>query len=467
MLSGLTLCDRLEAVRATSSARSPSLSENRLVLNLSHNSRLWFLLGAVSLSPLFADENWRDPEFEKVPFAEWLSGAQQTPLKWTEHVLPVVLSIHQRLLARMQIQLDGAEAARRRGEGELIFYFQLTDASGRIYQDHTSYDLEKVEEGLKAQDLVCTESAFVMPGDYSVSLAIYDTATKEHSVKKDKLHVAPLKTETLPDAWHGLPPVEFIEASEPPDHWFLPKERGRLHLPLSPRRPLQIEVVVNLTPSELAGRAYGVQDRNLSFIFPALKVISEMNAPSAPINLSLLDLARRKIPYHQERVAELDWEAIKASMSNATSGSIDVKSLSDRQHNAAFFVKEIAGKITAPTGEPGRVVIVLSSPMVFDAEQDLQGIDLKLPPGSRVFYIRLQSARPARPVPGLGPRGGRGIGGFPGRRRTPEESETFSGAHQDQLEPMLKPLDPRLFDVTTAEQFRKALATIMTEISGF
>ena len=144
--------------------------------------------------------------------------------------------MHQRLLARVQIQLDGAEGAKRRGEGQLIFYFQLTDAMGRLYQDHTSYDLEKVEAGLRASDLVCTESAFVLPGDYSVAIAIYDTATREHAVKKDKLRVVPLKTDPLPDLWRDLPAAEFVEPSEPPDHWFLPKERAKLHLPVATRR---------------------------------------------------------------------------------------------------------------------------------------------------------------------------------------------------------------------------------------
>jgi hypothetical protein len=425
------------------------------------------LLGVVFLSCVYAD-NWHDPEFDKVPFAEWFSSGPQTQLKWSEHVLPVVLSVHQRLLARLQIQLDGAEAARRRGEGEFIFYFQLTDAKGRVYQDHTSYDLEKVEESLRAQDLICTESAFVLPGDYSVSLAIYNTATKEHSIKKDKLHVAPLKTDPLPDSWRDLPAVEFIEASEPPDHWFLPRERGKLHLPLV-TRPLQIEVVANLTPSEMAARAYGIQDRNLSALFPALKVISQMNAPNVSINVSLLDLARRRVAFHQENVAELDWEGMKSSFSNSTSGSIDVKSLADRQHNAAFFVTEVARKSAVQSGAPARAVIVLSGPMLFDAEQELQEINLKPSPDSRVFYIRLQPAAISRPILGSGPgsRRPRGLlGGYPGRPTQPIETDTTGGQHLDQLEPMLKPLDPRLFDVITAEQFRKALSTIISEIAG-
>ena len=35
----------------------------------------------------------------------------------------------------------------------------------------------------------------------------------------------------------------------------------------------------------------------------------------------------------------------------------------------------------------------------------------------------------------------------------------------DQLAPLLKPLDPRLFEVRTPEQFRKALAAILGEIA--
>ena len=35
----------------------------------------------------------------------------------------------------------------------------------------------------------------------------------------------------------------------------------------------------------------------------------------------------------------------------------------------------------------------------------------------------------------------------------------------DQLEPLLKPLEPRLFEVATPEQFRKALAVILAEIA--
>lgn len=416
-----------------------------------------------------SDSSARDPEFDKVRFSEWFSGGPQTAMRWTERALPVLLSVHQRLLARVLIQLDGAEAAKRRGRGQIIFFIQLTDSRGRIYQDHTTYDLEKVEEGVKAQDLNVTESLFVQPGDYSVAIAIYHTATSEHSVRKDKLHIPPLKTDPLPDAGRDLPPVEFVEAGDPPDRWFLPKERGRLHLPLTAHRPVRIEVVANLTPSELSGRSYGLQDRNFAYMFPALKVITQMSGPRVSINATLLDISRRRVVWHQEDIHELDWDRLKSSLSAATSSSIDVKSLQDRQHNAAFFVNEVARRIVPsdPSAErPARVAIVLSGAMLFDTAQDLQGLELKSYSDARVLYIRFQSP-PERQIV-LEPRRRRGFGAYPGRvNRMPEETEPQIGNQQmDQLEPMLKALDPHLFDVVTADQARKVYAAIMTEISG-
>ena len=441
-------------------------------LSISLRLPIPLLLGIAAATQLSATGGARDAEFDKVPFGQWMAGGEQTQLKWTERALPVLLSIHQRLMARVVIQLDGAEAAKRRGEGELIFYFQLTDSQGRIYQDHTSYDLTKVEEGLKAQDLSVTESAFVLPGDYAVSLAIYDTATKEHSVRKTKLHIAPMKADPLPGAWLNLPQVEFVEPSEPPDHWFLPKETGKLNLPLTPRHPVRIDVLVNLTPSQQSSRTYGIQDRNLSVILPFLKVISQMAAPGLELNAGLLDLSRRRITFHQEDVRGLDWDKMKPSLSEANSGSIDVKSLADRQHNAAFFLAEIERRFASAPSSPevdrrARAVIVLSGPMVFDTEQELPEPPLKPPPDCRLFYIRIQN--PTATVPVLAPdmNRRRGMGsGFPGRSRMPPGGEFPIPLAMDQLLPLLKPLDPHSFDVMTAEQFRKALAVIMSEISN-
>jgi hypothetical protein len=107
------------------------------------------------------------------------------------------------------------------------------------------------------------------------------------------------------------------------------------------------------------------------------------------------------------------------------------------------------------------VVIILSSAVRFESAQELHPLAPEDATTAHVYYIRYQpppriSLGPAAPQLGRG------------RRRMQDgapQVHTESEAQTDQLEPLLKPLDPRLFEVTTPEQFRKALATILGDIA--
>jgi hypothetical protein len=279
-----------------------------------------------------------------------------------------------------------------------------------------------------------------------------------------------LRTDPLFEGWRDLPSIEFVEPSEPPDHWFLPRERGRLNLALTTRRPINIEVVVNLTPTETSTRPFGIQDRNLSILLPSLKLISELNGANVSTNVALLDLARRHIVFEQAGCRDLAWPKMKSSLSDASSGRIDVKSLADRQHSAAFFVSEVGKRYardeSLPGGSrPGRAVIVLSGPMAFDAEQDLRGTELTPSSDSRIFYIRLQNSPNQRVPLSPQPRRRRSFGGYGQKSGLPQINEALNAIQTDRLAATLTPLEPQLFDVTSADQFRKALATIMSKIS--
>jgi Cu/Ag efflux protein CusF len=239
-----------------------------------------------------------------------------------------------------------------------------------------------------------------------------------------------------------------------------------LHLPAETRRPVQIAVMVNLTPSERLAHAQQVPESNLGALLPALKVISQMAVRNGSLSVALLDLARRRVTFHQEDIHNLDWPALKASLKEADAGTIDVKSLEDRHHKVEFFEAEVSRRIGPVPKEkssggaaPARVLIVLSNPVEFESGEDLQPIRLAPEPDCRVFYIRYHPhiVPLAVPLPALA-RGRRQRPGLP----PPVIRET----QIDQLAPTLKPLGPQLFDVETPEQFRKALATTLAGISS-
>jgi hypothetical protein len=434
------------------------------------------VLGALAAAQGNTGRGIADPEFEKIPFQQWLSGDGQTQMHWTARVFPPILSSQQRLLAGIELQFDGAELARRRGHGQWMIFIQLTDDEGATYQDHGSIDLEKVEEGisasLNASNVTYTQYVFVRPGDYHIACAIYDTATGEHAIRTDTLHVAGLKKDPLPGAWRDLPPVEFRPNAEAPDIYYLPSLTGRLRLPLETRRPVRMEVIVNLTPSELASGSLRAQGRNLSTLLPALKVIAQIGSGDDTKNFALLDLARRRVAFHQEQVREPDWDRMKAALTENDPGTIDVKSLQDRKHNAGFFVSEVGRRINADaekpaagTAAPLRVLIVITSPVAFEPGEDLQPVRPETASGYRVYYLRLHAATQRPYAVGI-PERTRGFGPGMGRHRHANPDEEAARADQiDQLASTVKPLSPRLFDISTAQDFRKALAAILSDIS--
>ena len=221
------------------------------------------------MGPLSAQEGSPDKAFSIVPFDRWMAEGEQAHFRWVIRVPPPVLSSHQRLRARIEIQVDGAELVKRRGKGQLVALVQISDSGGRVYQSHGALTLRDVkEEEAKTVDVIYTQEAFMVPGDYALFRWSYsDTATKRNTnVAKRSLRVAPIHNDPLEDVWMDLPPVEFIPSADTPDVWFGPAVKGRLHLPVETKRPVEIHVLVNASPSENTDptRKNPVSNANLS-----------------------------------------------------------------------------------------------------------------------------------------------------------------------------------------------------------
>ncbi len=414
----------------------------------------FFLLLILVPSCLFPQPGVYDPAFNRVPFDEWLLGRAETAMRWTLRVNPPSLTWNQRLLVELESQIDGKELARRSGNGQLIVFFQMEDSAGVRYRNHSNLDLSRLHEGAKVDYLSCKQLLFIRPGDYRASVVIFDPVSREHSARRLKFRVPGLKKDPLPQLWQSLPPVQFLRSSEPPEFWFQPELPERLYLPVAPRRPLKIDVLANLTPSERLSASLRIRDRNLSILIPSLKVLSQLECTGSTMNLALMDLARRKVTFQQADVRTLDWSRMKDSFAAADPSTIDVKSLENRSLGAAFFVKQVQKRIA-----PSHAVIVLSRPVEFVTRQD---VGLPDPPGTedfRLYYIRLMPPPPPVHLPPLdGLRPGRRRRGI-GLRHTPGGLDIF-----DRMVPLLAPLEPRVFDVETPGQFRKALAAILADI---
>jgi len=179
------------------------------------------------------------------------------------------------------------------------------------------------------------------------------------------------------------------------------------------------------------------------------------------LNVSLLDLTRRKVLFAQDgtdpRKQPLDWPRLQPALLTADPNKIDVHALEDSRQNAQFFLEQVQRRIG--TGDPDRALIVLSAPMQFTSGEDVHRIEIPEGTRAKIFYIRYH-ALPVRaplvsPFEGLGNR----------RFGYPPQQRALHPESPDQLEPLLKSLQPRVFDVYDPEQFRRALSDLMKELA--
>jgi hypothetical protein len=377
---------------------------------------------------------------DQTEFGRLLAAGPRREIPWETHVGAFGLTNFQRILVRVDILVPSKELVKRGGRDRLIAAVRFTDAAGRIYQDAGTMELTSGStEGLQGNSHLAWK-VFALPGEYKVGVALLDRASGQHNVALHSLRVPALKDDPLPDAWHDMPAIEFIGALEKLDSLLHPEIQGRLHLPLVTRQPVQIQLLMNLTPSEVYKGSVRVNRINLATLLPILKTFSQIAIRNGTLNVVLLDTARRRASFIQENVKadSLDWPRLKEAIAAADPAAVDVATIQHRRQNAAFFREEVAGLIGESTPgkqHPAQVFILISSPMSFDFREGLNQTEMPRECNCLFYHLRYDWS----------PR-----------------AQMF-----DDLDAVLKPLKLHTISVSSPEGLRKALASILTEVSRF
>jgi len=383
--------------------------------------------------------------------------------RWRTPVTAPELSTYQRLRTRVEIDVDGEELVKRRGHGQLVIFTGLEDSDEHVYRTRQTIDLQNVEDAAAKSNINVSQAFFLTPGDYRISLGVFDSGNGEHSVTQRMLRVPALHGDPLPEAWKDLPPVEVIE--DPPDELFLPSSTGRLHLLLENRRPVHIELLVNTSRSTagLGPRAGQMTASTLDKVIPAMKVISQISVRNGTLSVAVLDLARHKVIFERETARTFDWPTLRGALAEADPNVIDVHALENRKQDAHFFVAQVSRRIeSASASDALHVIIVLSGPMSFASGADLHPLQVAGAPNTRIYYLRYHSP-PMRPTPGEAFE--RSIRERRSRNDPLATPPLPQNEALDSLANTIKPLHPHLFDIYTPEEFRKALSTVLDEIS--
>jgi hypothetical protein len=368
----------------------------------------------------------------QVPFEAWMQEGARTDIEWVLKVSKPKLGISQRQHIEVLAEIRGTKLNQPGAQPELLIVSALRPVGGEW---SASRGVAKVivDRPLEKREwLQIRHRAFLRPGNYELGVILADRTSGRRNVALRRIEVLPLKKDPLPEADRDLPAVEFIQGQKDLDTVLLPGVESRLHLPVASKSRLRVDVLLNLTPSMfMKGSKLAVEATTL-FMVGVSRLLSQLEFRNGSLRISALDLERQRILYELNGGEAQDWEAVRTSVAGINPASIDVRSLSQRKQSAAYLRRVVEEKLTARLGrDERRVVIVVTTPVLFEWGSDLKSIPALPECDCRVYYLQYR---------------------------------IFFRSAFDDLSRVLKNLKPRKFTLDSPLELREALAEILAEL---
>lgn len=396
--------------------------------------------------------------FDAVPFRQWIAQGPKAELPWHPRISAPKLTLHQRVAVQAEVELDGNELVKRCCDGQAVALVEIADQAGRTFRNYGEKELQNVKPGLRQYMVSFSWQVFLLPGDYTATIAFYYSGRSAHSLVSQRVHVEALKRDPLPESWRDLPAVEFSDPQpEGLDEFLLPDVEGRLRLPAKSARPIHLEILENVTPYPSERRKPKLFTDRLGVFLPILKTFSQLEMENGTLGLSLIDFTRRSVIFDQHDIknGQVSWANLKDAMSSNSVAVVDAHNLKQGEEFGQFFWTEIARRLDGPAGDGAkRVVIVISGPMALGARKPIEIV----PPARgnfAVFYVRCDFLL----TPAI-------VQGGPFFADPVEHTEQGIERTNDGIGKALRQLKPRVLPVHSAETVREGLATILTDLSA-
>jgi hypothetical protein len=401
--------------------------------------------GAGFATSLPAEEPTTDSVFADAPFDKWSAQGNHQDVPWHVQTSADRLSFHQRLIATIQVQVPGPELLKRSHDEHITLLVEVRNGQGMSFRNFGLLELNNVKPEMKRSDVEFSWQAFAVPGQYELSVALWDKKSGEHNFLRRLFHVDAYRNDPLPEMWHGLDAFEFWGTKrDGPDYMFHADIEGRPNLALATRRRIEMEVLFDMTPSAEVFRGnYGYYNHYLGAALPAFKLLNQINLKNGSRRAAILDLVQRHIVFEQDDGKDLDWAVLCKTLSpDSGPGTVSVKNLKNRQQNPVYLREEIVHRLKAesdqaakPREKPLRVFILLGGPMEFYVFPKLPEIETGEEKDCVIYYLQFEFS----------------------------QREGITGGINN-VEKMLKPLRIRSFEVRSADDVRRALAKVMEEV---
>jgi hypothetical protein len=409
------------------------------------------------------------------PVQEWLSQGERQAFKWKVHVSHSALTYQQRYLVWVTASVDTDSLQARSVQRDLHFILKVADQDGKWF-DQDTYNTFQVKKSFGVpEDIQFIAGLYLQPGTYKVAVIAYDAILKERDVSFTRVVVKPQASSLLPDDLPGVPQVEFLST---PAEGLAAVGSGHAHLPVQPKRPVQLDLVVDLAstapiprprefqvgrpnpslPGPFSRRASqgsvavwrppelpaGMRDTEKGYqtqLLEAASVLGSIEPTSGCTRVSILNSLSRKTIMTQEPAPLIDWRKVWEEVVGAQLNVVSAAELSGTAqatqflHDQLQMVMNQAPVCNSEVSDAVRVLAILSFGANFPRRDSLPTLQPAC--ACRIFYFQERQAFP------------------------PEAFVT------DDLGKMLAPLRPVHLQFSTPQQFRGRISEFLKTIATY
>jgi hypothetical protein len=377
--------------------------------------------GADQDSPPFdVDRFLRDPDGGDLP--------------WKVDVRKPRLTLQQRFLVEVRASINVGRLPERAVRRTLHFVIKVAGADNR-WISGCDYTPVPVPPGLgKSHRIQYVSGVYLRPGQYTIALILYDDVLHKGNTYRKHLKVSGLKNDRLPELDRDLPDVGFISLSSHDLPW--PLDKGKEWLPLNNNRGLCIDIVVNTSTLHDSDPFWRRSAPLFSMqMLEVASVLSHLRLRTGCVRVSILDISRMQTLFDREDATDFDWQRASEAVLKLDRFTIDSALLSSQSEASAYVFGKLHqimqdSACVAEATPPLKIVIIVSSDLLFAEHTRIQKVTLQDPDSIQFFYFCVKQGRSA----------------------------------SDDLFKMLKPTKPRRFFVPWPTNFRTALADLISSL---
>ena len=379
---------------------------------------------------------------------KWARGAEQQDIPWKISVQKPILTFQQRQVVKVTADIDSTVLQKNEVHRDLLFVIKVADETGKWFPGENFVEQELTARLDKGTKVEMESEVLLRPGNYRIATIMYDSVLHQHNVGFSNVEVSDLKNDALPHLLDPVDRVEFIRGSDLPGANAFSSQRA--NLPLANRRPIEFDLLVDLSSREPQpafvrpvdifrqphSRSKRPDDKSyVDRLIQSASVLSDLAPSTGCVRISAFDAIKKRVELEPTLRESMDWPALREKVLGPDLETISINALAGRKDVPRFILQQFAKLVTQPackpagTAKPLHVIVLLSHGLSFpDGSQKIKAEDC----GCTFFYLRQQ--------------------------------DVFVVG--DDLKSMMSPLTPRILGFDDPNQFRRKLADLLHDLQN-